>query len=1107
MDLCRYDMYKFDVLYLVTNGKKDYINKKIICDEIVSKAAYLIDKKGDCLLFDQAKKIFPKANISNMFAIFDFTNFVNCKDPGVNLQLFENGFDVSINGETINFVIFLKSNSMSRQGKVCYINSLYKDELYPRVTFGFDDGSEKVLSKWYAYSGLCLSDCRALINNIKLNSDEIVVVKDFTKTIKTDCITAISIPYFLGKFFALEKSLKNLKKQKDLTIKEIIDNNLDERISNFYYEISCYKNSPDYENLFVYDEVYVKNAEDIIENKKVITKIIEFFIKTSITIEEVRQQISQFNLEFSKYNNETYAKEVTWFKMKVSNFNVEVNFFDGEGLISMELADIINDELINKNISEKRNGSFQIRLPFIKGVVHSCDFLSFFKENNITAIKGMTFDKSNPVKTYTDLNKIKMILTESQFKCASFIENSKGNLNFDKMIALINEYDYPLGITNLEPKKDNLISLNYQFLSTLPIQIEHIESILSLTQSSLIENSSLESIGEKLAVNSIEEQIYKQNPNFYGATSKFYNHQKDLLESTKNDVKLGRILSYGYRKYICGDLLGLLYHTAGLKFFNKLVKLNSMYVPNTDIKDGRCVLLRNPHYSKNEISILNNINEPSYEHQKYFGHLTGVVMINPLSCTADRLGGADYDGDTVLIINYAKIVKSIENEIVYLNPLSYKKPFIKIPSLNATKKNLNYENVIRTFINTFSNEVGLISNIAFKEAVNAYAKKDDSLEDRVAFYTILGGLEIDSAKSGRKPNISSLPVIDLESLKCGEHYLELKEAIDNINSNDYKTSQECIKTIKSMKPIVEEYKDQHLLYHTFAYADSLSIPKIEKEIVELDIQKCDNLEKVIKNIAVIYTYKETITAISNFKQKIKNQSSGNINKHICVTMVNDILNKTNSMNFFDLIKQIDSNLECENVRMFFDYVKNEKKYHFLTEKKEKEKHLKELGINKLDDNALDVLSNFKKYTPKILYLCLYYLAKKNDYVYTNKYNSYGTINNSFDKKDFCNQIKEQYIDEVLNESMDDIKTIIIDELLVPIIDEINEKIDYNTNATKAELSDIVINRLKKYVDDNDLLFIEFADVVKNIYKSNMLFDIYGEQCVKYLKEMEEMIAC
>ena len=43
--------------------------------------------------------------------------------------------------------------------------------------------------------------------------------------------------------------------------------------------------------------------------------------------------------------------------------------------------------------------SFQIRLPFIKGIVHSCDFKRFFKEKNISQIYGLTYD-GNKKKLY-----------------------------------------------------------------------------------------------------------------------------------------------------------------------------------------------------------------------------------------------------------------------------------------------------------------------------------------------------------------------------------------------------------------------------------------------------------------------------------------------------------------------------------------------------------------------------------------------------------------------------------------------------------------------------------------------------------------------------------
>ena len=61
--------------------------------------------------------------------------------------------------------------------------------------------------------------------------------------------------------------------------------------------------------------------------------------------------------------------------------DVEVLEFDGEGIISKELSYMLTE-------SGKRH-SFQIRLPYIKGVVHEVDFKKLFSELRVITQKHL----------------------------------------------------------------------------------------------------------------------------------------------------------------------------------------------------------------------------------------------------------------------------------------------------------------------------------------------------------------------------------------------------------------------------------------------------------------------------------------------------------------------------------------------------------------------------------------------------------------------------------------------------------------------------------------------------------------------------------------------
>ncbi len=81
--------------------------------------------------------------------------------------------------------------------------------------------------------------------------------------------------------------------------------------------------------------------------------------------------------------------------------------------------------------------------------------------------------------------------------------------------------------------------------------------------------------------------------------------------------------------------------------FNK----NSFYSPGASYDaDTVCTLLRNPHIARNEEIQLKLYGKSSNMRKYYLSQLTDVVMVDPESLAAQRLGGADFDGDMIKTI-------------------------------------------------------------------------------------------------------------------------------------------------------------------------------------------------------------------------------------------------------------------------------------------------------------------------------------------------------------------------------------------------------------------------------------------------------------------------
>ena len=110
-------------------------------------------------------------------------------------------------------------------------------------------------------------------------------------------------------------------------------------------------------------------------------------------------------------------------------------------------------------------------------MVHSCDLKKFFNSKGISDIKHVIF---NDGKEY-DINKVKLILTKSQFKLEGFFKNNRSKVigNVQDYIRLVNEYNYSFGVIDANKKEKNVCSLECQFISTLPLKDRNIKDLIN----------------------------------------------------------------------------------------------------------------------------------------------------------------------------------------------------------------------------------------------------------------------------------------------------------------------------------------------------------------------------------------------------------------------------------------------------------------------------------------------------------------------------------------------------------------------------------------------------------------------------------------------------
>ncbi len=466
--------------------------------------------------------------------------------------------------------------------------------------------------------------------------------------------------------------------------------------------------------------------------------------------------------------------------------DIEVLEFDGEGLVSAELGYRLDPYGYEKH----DHHSFQIRMPYIKGVVHEVDFHKLFAELGVCEIIDIEGIR-HPV------SHVDMILTKSMCKGWGWMKEN--GLSWREYLDRCRKYGHALFVSGMDKRsQDGLTELNFQLLNTAAITAEEYRpNDLPLGWESSPENveqtwltkdtetayyNTVADIGWQLSYFSedldnpeleyndrrrMRAELLGKNPAFLGEQV----FQKELADKAKHireQYGIGKLMVSGDTRYLSDDLMRLLaviVHTTSMQAYDKLMKESlsgsQVYAPQPTYSiPERLTILRNPHISRNEEALVTRLAPVGSLREKYLSQLYYVAMVDSRSLIPDRLGGADYDGDTVHLYAEPLLSRCVSRNYDGGLDNASNLPLLKIPAAEPLIADANdWRARFETVKSTFSSRVGQISNAALRRSILAY---DESLpvEEREQYrketeiLTILTGLEIDSAKSGVKPELS-----------------------------------------------------------------------------------------------------------------------------------------------------------------------------------------------------------------------------------------------------------------------------------------------------------------------------------------------------------------
>ena len=420
--------------------------------------------------------------------------------------------------------------------------------------------------------------------------------------------------------------------------------------------------------------------------------------------------------------------------------DVEINAFDGVGLIDTTLAKQA-EEIIG---SHSPVTTFILRGAFVKGLLVAVDYQSFFAEHGVDYIQDI-FGR------WYDAHGSYMIVTKSMFKGYSYFTPNGMASEYDQYLDLVEKYQHVYGIAKYNysfEEEPRSARLNYQVLQDLDLNFDDFCEIAKPSMEwaeRVVDGDPLFTFAflgltadRCVPVNAYARAIMK-NPEMLNERC-VRKYVRDSVRKYIEDMKCGRLFADASFRFLVPDLILFMEHVAGLPLRGCLAP-DEFYSKSRDgICEGQYCILRNPHIGPSEHVIL--IGKTSPEIERYFGHLSNIAMIGSYSLTAQRLNGADFDGDLVNVVKNEMMMKGVRKDLPIVIDLEDKTP--------ALAEENTVENRIGLALRTYVSNIGSFSNTstAYHNRIASSPEQKAEFLRRISIISLLTGREIDRAKCG-----------------------------------------------------------------------------------------------------------------------------------------------------------------------------------------------------------------------------------------------------------------------------------------------------------------------------------------------------------------------
>lgn len=379
-------------------------------------------------------------------------------------------------------------------------------------------------------------------------------------------------------------------------------------------------------------------------------------------------------------------------KAKVCN-----SIFDGQSLIDKSLMGIYKDK-----------GMLLLRNYYFKSCCFNSNIQQFFKDNNITDVSQL-----NGFTLAKDIKDIKVITTPSSIKFYKFNNNKADWFKYINPEFGIVKYEKDTHYFDGE-----LVQTHYQLLNSLQFTKEEMATFLKPSFDYLDGLNTDKNVMRhhiKWTASEYNENSFKTKNDIvytmlgydvpFENTDIYKKFVKDTKEAFLSNLREGHVYINGTYTTLCGNPYEMLLHSIG-KFDINNPYMQVGTVHNVRYNDGEKLFgCRSPHVTISNLLLTKNHRYEMID--KYMNPTRNIVYINAINENIlERLSGADYDSDTMILSNNTQII-----DIAEINYDIFKVPTSEVKGLK-TKRYYTKSEMADLDIKTGKNLIGEIINLS-----------------------------------------------------------------------------------------------------------------------------------------------------------------------------------------------------------------------------------------------------------------------------------------------------------------------------------------------------------------------------------------------------------